>query len=161
MLSLLFIRNNPDVVRKAADLKGEPAPIDEIVRLDTKWRGHQHEAESIKAQQNELSKEFARTRDEALKDRLRQMADMAKSELSVGETEADNVVTREWGDKPDLGFTPRTHFDLGEALGIIDFEHAARVSGSRFAFLIGEGARLERALVQFMLAVHTREHGYT
>jgi seryl-tRNA synthetase len=68
---------------------------------------------------------------------------------------------REWGTKPDLGFTPRTHYDLGEALGIMDFEHAARVSGSRFAFLLGEGARLERALVQFMLDVHTREHGYT
>src|SRR5947207_5699045 len=186
MLSLDFIRKNADLVRKAADLKGEPAPIDEIVRLDTAWRGHQHEAESIKFQQNELSKQFAKTRDESLKDRLRQMADMAKSELSVadavkrelddlllrvpnifhdsvpvGETEADNVVTREWGSKPDLGFTARTHFDLGEALGIMDFEHAARVTGSRFAFLLGEGARLERALVQFMLDVHTREHGYT
>ena len=186
MLSLDFIRKNSDLVRKAADLKGEPAPIDEIVRLDTAWRGHQHEAESIKFQQNELSKQFAKTRDESLKDRLRQMADMAKSELSVadavkrelddlllrvpnifhdsvpvGETEADNVVTREWGNKPDLGFPGRTHFDLGEALGIMDFEHAARVTGSRFAFLLGEGARLERALVQFMLDVHTREHGYT
>jgi seryl-tRNA synthetase len=68
---------------------------------------------------------------------------------------------REWGAKPDLGFSPRTHYDLGEALGIMDFEHAARVAGSRFAFLLGEGARLERALVQFMLDVHTREHGYT
>jgi seryl-tRNA synthetase len=121
-----------------------------------------------------------------LKDRLRQMADTAKSELSVadavkrelddlllrvpnvfhesvpiGETEAENVVTREWGSKPELGFTPRTHYDLGEALGIMDFERAARVAGSRFAFLLGEGARLERALVQFMLDVHTREHGYT
>ena len=185
MLDLAFIRKNPDAVRRAAELKGEPAPIDEIVRLDAKWRGHQHEAESIKAQQNELSKEFARTREEALKDRLRQMADMAKGELSVadavkreldelllrvpnifhesvpvGKTEADNVVTREWGTRPDLGFPPRTHFDLGEALGIMDFEHAARVSGSRFAFLLGDGARLERALVQFMLDVHTREHGY-
>jgi seryl-tRNA synthetase len=79
----------------------------------------------------------------------------------MGESEADNVLLREWGEKPDLGFTPRTHYDLGEALGIMDFEHAARVSGSRFAFLLGEGARLERALVQFMLDVHTREHGYT
>jgi len=186
LLSLEFIRKNPDEVRRAAQLKGEPAPIDDILRLDAKWRSHQHKAESIKSEQNELSKEFARTRDEALKERLRQMADNAKSELSVadavkreldhlllqvpnvfhesvpiGETEADNVVAREWGSKPELGFPPRTHYDLGEALGIMDFERAARVSGSRFAFLIGEGARLERALVQFMLDVHTREHGYT
>ena len=185
MLSLDFIRKNSDLVRRAAELKGEPAPVDEILRLDKLWRGHQRNAETIKAEQNELSKQFAKTRDEALKERLRQMADTAKSELAVaeavkrelddlllrvpnvfhgsvpiGETEAENVVVREWGSKPDLGFAPRTHFDLGEALGIMDFERAARVSGSRFAFLIGVGARLERALVQFMLDVHTLEHGY-
>ena len=186
MLALEFIRKNPDAVRRAAELKGEPAPVDEILRLDGVWRGHLHKAETIKAEQNELSKEFARSRDEALKERLRQMAESAKSELAVaeavrrelddlllrvpnlfhesvpvGKTENDNVLTREWGDKPELGFPPRTHYDIGEALGILDFEHAARVSGSRFAFLIGEGARLERALVQLMLDVHTREHGYT
>src|SRR2546425_5154895 len=186
MLSLEFIRKNADVVRRAAELKGETAPVDEILRLDETWRGHLHKAETTKAEQNELSKQFAKTRDETLKERLRQMADTAKSELAVadtvkrelddlllrvpnifhesvpiGKTEADNVVVREWGAKPDLGFAPRTHYDLGEALGILDFEHAARVAGSRFAFLLGEGALLERALAQFMLDVHTREHGYT
>src|SRR2546430_9778378 len=186
MLSLAFIRKNPDLVRRAGELKGEPAPVEEILRLDTKWREHLTAAEKIKEEQNKLSKEFAKTRDEALKERLREMADTAKSEISVadrikhelddmllqvpnifhesvpiGESEADNVVIKEWGTRPDIGFAPRTHHDLGEALGIMDFEHAARVAGSRFAFLIGEGARLERALVQFMLDVHTREHGYT
>jgi seryl-tRNA synthetase len=186
VLSLDFIRKHPDLVTRAGQLKGEPAPVDDVLRLDAKWRGHQHRAETIKAEQNELSREFARTREEALKERLRQMADTAKSELAVadavkkelddlllrvpnvfhesvpvGETEAENVVAREWGSKPDLGFLPRTHHDLGEALGIMDFERAARVSGSRFAYLVGEGARLERALVQLMLDVHTREHGYT
>jgi seryl-tRNA synthetase len=186
MLELAFIRKNADAVRRAADLKGEPAPVDDILRLDGIWRSHLNKAETIKHEQNELSKEFAKTRDDALKERLRQMAGSAKSELSVadavkrelddlllrvpnlfdesvpiGETEAENVVIREWGSKPDLGFAPRTHFDLGEALGIMDFERAVRVAGSRFAFLVGDGARLERALVQFMLDVHTREHGYT
>jgi seryl-tRNA synthetase len=186
MLALEFIRKNPDVVRRAAELKGEPAPVDEILRLDEVWRGHLRRAEEIKAEQNRLSKEFARSRDESLKERLRQMSETAKSELAladaikrelddqllrvpnifhdsvpIGETEADNLVVREWGTKPELGFAPRTHYDLGESLGIMDFERAARVAGSRFAFLIGEGARLERALVQFMLDVHTREHGYT
>ncbi len=185
MLSLEFIRKNPDAVRRAGELKGEPAPVKEILRLDEKWRDHLHRAETIKEEQNKLSKEFARTRDDSLQERLRKMADTAKSELSVadavrrelddlllrvpnvfhesvpiGETEAENVIVREWGTKPDLGFVPRTHFDLGEALGIMDFERAARVAGSRFAFLLGDGARLERALVQFMLDVHTREHGY-
>jgi seryl-tRNA synthetase len=185
MLALEFIRKNPAVVKRAAELKGEPAPVDEILRLDEQWRAHLHRAETTKAEQNELSKQFARTRDEALKERLRQLADAAKSELAVaddvkrelddlllrvpnlfhesvpiGETEADNRVIREWGAKPELGFAPRTHYDLGESLGIMDFEHAVRVAGSRFAFLVGAGARLERALVQFMLDVHTREHGY-
>ena len=186
MLSLEFIRKNPDAVRRAAQLKGEPAPVDEILRLDGVWRGHLHKAETTKAEQNELSKQFAKSRDESLKERLREMADTAKSELAVadtvkrelddlllrvpnvfhesvpvGESEAENVVVREWGSKPDLGFAARTHYDLGETLGMMDFERAVKIAGSRFAFLVGEGARLERALVQFMLDVHTREHGYT
>ncbi|HEY8863745.1 MAG TPA: serine--tRNA ligase [Candidatus Dormibacteraeota bacterium] len=186
MLPIELIRKDPDRVRKAAELKGEPAPIDEILKLDRQWREHLHKAEKIKEEQNKLSKDFAKTRDEALKERLRTMADTAKEEMAkaeavkrelddlllrvpnlfhesvpIGESEADNRVEREWGTKPEFEFAPRTHYDLGEALGILDFEHAARVSGSRFAFLLGDGARLERALVQFMLDVHTREHGYT
>ena len=185
MLPLVLIRREPERVKRAAELKGEPAPVDEILELDQIWRAHLSKAETVKAEQNQLSKEFARSRDESLKMRLREMADTAKTELAeaeavkrqlddlllrvpnlfddsvpVGKTEADNVVVREWGKKPSLGFPARTHFDLGEALGIMDFERAARVSGSRFAFLLGEGARLERALAQFMLDVHTREHGY-
>jgi len=186
MLPLELIRRDPERVRRAAQLKGEPAPVDEILKLDEVWRGHVYKAETIKAEQNRLSKEFAKTRDESLKDKLRQMSDEAKAALEmadsvkqqldllllevpnlfhesvpVGETEKDNVVAREWGDKPEFDFVPRTHYDLGETLGIMDFERAARVAGSRFAFLLGDGARLERALVQFMLDVHTREHGYT
>ena len=186
MLPLELIRRDPERVRRAARLKGEPAPVDEILKLDEVWRGHLYKAETIKAEQNRLSKEFAKTRDESLKGKLRQMSDEAKAALEmadsvkqqldllllevpnlfhesvpVGETEKDNVVAREWGDKPEFDFVPRTHYDLGETLGIMDFERAARVAGSRFAFLLGDGARLERALVQFMLDVHTREHGYT
>ncbi|MGH7759831.1 MAG: serine--tRNA ligase [Candidatus Dormibacteraceae bacterium] len=186
MLPLELIRHDPERVKRAAELKGEPAPVDEILKLDEEWRAHLHRAETIRAEQNRLSKEFAKSRDEALKEKLRQMSSEAKAELEmagaekakldqlllevpnlfhesvpIGETDQDNVVTREWGDKPDFDFTPRTHYDLGETLGIMDFERAARVAGSRFAFLLGDGARLERALVQFMLDVHTREHGYT
>jgi seryl-tRNA synthetase len=186
VLPLDLIRKDPDRVRRAAGLKRETAPIDEILELDRQWREHQNAAETMKAEQNRLSKEFAKSRDEQLKVRLREMADRAKAELAeaeaikanlddlllrvpnvfdesvpVGEGEADNVVHREWGSRLELGFVARTHYDLGEALGIMDFERAARVAGSRFAFLLGEGALLERALVQFMLDVHTREHGYT
>ncbi|HKW06019.1 MAG TPA: serine--tRNA ligase [Candidatus Dormibacteraeota bacterium] len=185
MLALEFIRKNPDIVKRAAELKGESAPVDEILELDRLWREHLHAAEAAKAHQNELSKQFAKSRNpddlrnakEVGEESKREMgeANRVKAELDdlllrvpnlfhesvpVGASEADNVVIREWGSKPSLDFTPRTHYDLGEALGIMDFEHAVRVAGSRFAFLVGAGARLERALVQFMLDVHTREHGY-
>ena len=186
MLPLEFIRKNPDVVRRAASLKGETAPVDEILELDEQWREHLHAAEEARAQQNQLSKRFAQTRDqddlrnakEVGEESKREMAqaDEVKSKLDdlllrvpnlfhesvpIGETEAENVVHREWGTRPVLGFPGRTHYDIGESLGIMDFERAVRVAGSRFAFLLGDGARLERALVQFMLDVHTREHGYT
>ncbi|HXM71761.1 MAG TPA: serine--tRNA ligase, partial [Candidatus Dormibacteraeota bacterium] len=138
MLPLELIRKDPDRVKKAAEMKGETAPIDEILKLDELWRAHLHKAETIKAEQNRLSKEFAKTRDESLKDRLRDMSEDAKEELAqaeavkrelddlllrvpnlfdesvpIGRTEADNVVEREWGSKPELGFAPRTHYDLG------------------------------------------------
>ncbi len=186
MLPLELIRREPDRVRTAAREKGEDAPVDQILDFDRRWRESLHAAETIKAEQNRLSKEFAQSRDDTLKNQLKEMAEKGRSELAnaeaikrelddlllrvpnlfhesvpIGASEADNVVVREWGKKPDLGGRARTHYDLGETLGIMDFERAARVSGSRFAFLIGEGARLERALVQFMLDVHTREHGYT
>src|SRR5258708_27626136 len=96
-----------------------------------------------------------------LNDQLLRVPNIFHESVPIGETEADNVVLRGWGPKPDFDFAPRTHFDLGETLGIMDFERAVRIAGSRFAFLVGEGAHLERALVQFMLDVHTREHGYT
>ena len=186
MLPLELIRKDPERVRRAAELKGEAAPIDEIVELDKRWREHLTVAESARAQQNVLSKKFAQSKDQSdlqqakgigeeskramaeaenvkrqLDDLLLRVPNIFDESVPVGETEADNVVAREWGSKRELGFAPRTHYDLGEALGIMDFERAARVSGSRFAFLVGAGARLERALVQFMLDVHTREHGYT
>jgi seryl-tRNA synthetase len=78
-----------------------------------------------------------------------------------GKGEEDNVVVRTWGDKPSYSFAPKAHWDIGTALGILDFERAAKMSGARFTVLMGTAARLERALISFMLDLHTREHGYT
>lgn len=186
MLALEFIRKNPDLVRRAAELKREPAPIDEILELDQRWRDRLAVAENLRREQNDLSKKFGERRDQSLLPRLKDLAEQAKAQMAaadelkrqlddlllrvpnvvdesvpVGESEDDNVVVREWGSKASFDFEPRTHYDLGETLGILDLERAARVSGSRFAFLKGGGARLERALVQYMLDRHTREHGYT
>ena len=186
MLPLELIRREPEAVRRAAELKGEPAPVDEILALDRRWREATTAAETVRAEQNALSKQFGQSKDRSLLPKMKELAEAAKerageadalrteldrllllvpnlfdASVPIGASEADNVVLREWGSKPRFGFEPRPHYDIGEALGIMDFERAARVAGSRFAFLAGPGARLERALVQFMLDLHTREHGYT
>ena len=80
--------------------------------------------------------------------------------VPVGKSAADNPEVRRWGTPPAFDFEPKPHFELGPALGILDFERAARMSGARFSVLLGAGARLERALINFMLDVHTRDHGY-
>jgi seryl-tRNA synthetase len=186
VLSLDYIRKHPDEIRRAVALKGEDAPVDEILALDERWREATGRAESARAEQNALSKEFGRTRDQSTLPRMRELAETVKTltaeadelrrqlddlllrvpnvfheSVPIGESYDDNAVLREWGARPAFDFEPRPHYEIGEALGIMDFERAARVSGSRFAFLKGAGARLERALVQFMLDLHTGEHGYT
>jgi seryl-tRNA synthetase len=185
MLALDFIRKHPDEVKRAGELKGEPAPVDEVLDLDRRWRECLTVAENARAEQKRLSQQYSRSRDAADLERAKQVGEDAKSQMAsaedlkrdldellltvpnifhpsvpIGKSEADNVVVREWGTKPSFDFQPRTHYDIGESLGIMDFERAARVTGSRFAFLRAAGARLERALVQFMLDMHTREHGY-
>jgi seryl-tRNA synthetase len=186
VLALDFIRKHPDEVRRAGELKGEPGPVDEILELDRRWREVNTRAEGARAEQNELSRRYGRTKDASLLPRMRDLAQTVRAlgaevdklrrqlddllllvpnvfheSVPVGETSDDNQVVRTWGEKPSFDFEPRAHYELGERLGIMDFERAARVAGSRFAFLIGAGARLERALAQYMLDLHTREHGYT
>ncbi|HEX6349681.1 MAG TPA: serine--tRNA ligase [Candidatus Dormibacteraeota bacterium] len=187
MLALEYIRKNAAHVRECAERKGEDAAIvDQVLGVDEAWRGAQTQAETQRAQQNELSKEFGRTRDQALLPRMRELATSVKERMAaadelkadldrlllmvpnvydasvpVGETEDDNVVIRHWGEKPAFDFQPRPHHELAPALGILDLERAARVSGARFAFLVGAGARLQRALIDFFLDLHTTEHGYT
>lgn len=185
MLALDFIRKNPDYVKDSAAKKGESAPVDELLEADHAWRAAQTAAEQARAEQNTLSKDFGRTRDQGLLPRMKELAQLVKDEtgraddlrvtvdrllleipnvfhesVPVGEDEHDNMVVREWGSKPSFDFEPRPHYELGERLGILDLERAARVSGARFAFLKGAGARLERALIQFFLDLHTGPHGY-
>ncbi len=92
---------------------------------------------------------------------LEALPNLPHASVPVGKSAADNVVVRTWGDLPTFEFEPKAHWDLGPELGIIDFERATKISGTRFAFLIGAGAQLERALVNFMLSLHANEHGYT
>jgi seryl-tRNA synthetase len=92
---------------------------------------------------------------------LETLPNVPHASVPVGKSAADNVVVRTWGEPRPMDFEPKAHWDLGPQLGIIDFERATKISGARFAVLMGAGAQLERALINFMLAVHTTEHGYT
>ena len=128
--------------------------------------GKRDEADARRKEVNELKERIAEL------DRLREEAEMSMRELltslpnlpaegvPVGKGEADNVEVRRWGTKPEFDFEPLDHVDLGTALGILDLERAAKISGARFGILKGPGARLSRALVNFMLDVQTRENGY-
>jgi seryl-tRNA synthetase len=185
LLPLELIRARPDDVKRCAELKGEPAPVDEILAVDAEWRRLTSQAESTRAEQNELGKRFAQSKEESLLPRMRELGERARTQMTqaqeerrkldellllvpnlfddsvpVGRDETGNVTVRDWGEKRTYDFSPRTHYDLGETLGIMDFEHPAKVAGSRFGSLSGPGARLQRALVQFMLDTHTKEHGY-
>src|SRR2546425_5240231 len=185
MLSLSFIRENPDLVRKGAQLKGEPAPVDRILELDRKRREIVTQVEQLKAEQRRGSA-ASRGADERAKDQLRAMRERIKElevtlgpveqelnqlllevpnppheSVPVGQDASGNVTVREWGERKDRPFTVRPHYEVAERLGIIDFERGVKVATSRFFFLKGAGARLERALLNFMLDLHIREHGYT
>jgi seryl-tRNA synthetase len=96
----------------------------------------------------------------AIEEKLLAIPNVPHETTPAGKTDADNPVLRVWGEKPSFDFTPKAHWELGEALGILDLERAAKLSGARFSVLWGAGARLERALAAFMLDLHTREHGY-
>ena len=118
------------------------------------------EISGLKDQQSELEK----SRDEAevkMRELLASLPNIPDESVPVGKDESDNVEIRKWGEVKNFAFEVKDHVDLGESLGILDQERAAKITGSRFAILNGAGARLERALINFMIDVHTTEHGYT
>jgi seryl-tRNA synthetase len=130
-------------------------------------QGDTEKAEALKAEVGELkgflqnAEDVERELNAKLNDALSVLPNIPLDDVPLGEDENDNVELRKVGDLPDFSFTPKEHFELGEALGMMDFETAAKLSGSRFTLLSGGLARLERALGQFMLDMHTGEHGYT
>ncbi len=118
------------------------------------------ETRALKENLDELDRTAAQF-DEQLRLSLAQIPNLTRDEVPVGLSEADNLTVKTWGEIPAFDFTPKPHWELGEALGILDLERAAKISGARFAVYIGAGARLERALISFMLDLHTAKHGYT
>ncbi|HSP66041.1 MAG TPA: serine--tRNA ligase [Candidatus Deferrimicrobium sp.] len=186
MIPLQRLRDDPESIRAGARLKGEDAPVDEILELDAQARRLRTEVESMRAEQKRDSSGIrgALTDEQrlALGD-LKQRIQAGETELTVldgrveelllhvpnpphesvphGRDESDNVVVRTWGEPATFDFAVRTHYEIGEALGIFDFDRATKLSGSRFAVLRGDGARLQRALITYFLDVATTEHGYS
>ena len=188
MLSLELIRKDPEFVAAALARRGEEAPIDDVLALDEKRRNLQAQADRLRAYRNETSRTIGRMSGDrtTLIAKMRQVgqeiADLNKehdqvqsdlqtlllglpnlpqSDVPDGEGEDDNVVLRTCGDMPAFDFLPKPHWELGEQLGIIDLARGAKLAGSRFFVLMDKGARLERALVNFMLDLHTGKNGYT
>ncbi len=120
----------------------------------------QEETRQLKDKLDSLDK-TAVDLDEKLRQSLARVPNLTRDEVPIGVSEADNKTVKTWGEQKKLDFTPKPHWEIGEALGILDLERAAKLSGARFAVYMGAGARLERALISFMLDTHTRRHGYT
>jgi seryl-tRNA synthetase len=183
MLDIRFIRENTDLVREAVEKRRDSAPLDEILVLDSSRRQKIVELEDLRHERKEFAKkgqkgeeaaekgrdlrdrirnleEEVRNIDDQLTDLLQQVPNIPHPSVQDGQDESDNIIVRSHGEPPEFGFTPLPHWDLGEKLGIIDFDRGVKISGSRFYILSGQGARLQRAVIAFMLDLHTSEHGY-
>ena len=191
MLDLKFVRENLDLVKKALAKRGAEIDLGAFEQMDASRRRILPELENLRARRNQVSAEVGRLKkqggdasqvfaemkkagerikeleqslaevEERLKEILLTVPNVPHSSVPAGQGEEDNPVVAAWREPPCFDFTPLNHWDLGEGLGIIDFERAAKITGARFAVLKGAGALLERALINFMLTVHTKEHGYT
>ena len=176
MFDLKLLRDNPDLVRQSLEHRKDTAPIDEILNLDrerreklTQLENLRHtrkggkmvpeEGRKLRDQISTLETETGAI-DEKLKDLLLRVPNVPDASVPVGSSEEDNIVIRTIGNLPQFDFKPLPHWELGEKLGIIDFDRGVKLSGTRFYVLNGLGARLQRALISFFLDTHTLQHGY-
>jgi seryl-tRNA synthetase len=191
MHDLSFFRSNLDSIAQRLATRGYQLDVDQFRTFDAERRSALTEAEQLKAQRNTKSQDIAKLRkagqdtselqqetramgeritaldekakaaDESFRDLMAGVPNIPQESVPVGKSEQDNVEIRRWGQPRQFDFEPKAHWDLGPQLKILDLERATKVTGARFAVYWGIGARLERALINFMLDVHTREHGYT
>ena len=191
MHDLAFFRTNLDSIAERLATRGYQLDVDQFRTLDAERRSALTDAEQLKAQKNAKSAEVGKLRKEgqdtaAIQEEVRQIGDriagldekakaadetfrelisgvpnIPHESVPVGKSDDDNVEVRRWGQPRQFDFEPKAHWDLGQELKILDLERATKITGARFAVYWGIGARLERALINFMLDIHTREHGYT
>lgn len=190
MLDIKLLRQNPELVAQGLRRRGLTAPLEHFLELDARRRSLLTEVEGLKNKRNTVSAEIARLKKEGaeVEDLIAEMREvsrlikeldaevqaveeeLAQEMLNIpnlphpsvpdGLSDADNQVVRVWGERPAFTFEPRPHWEIAERLGIIDFERGSKVAGARFVFYRGAGAKLERALINFMLDLHTEKHGY-
>jgi seryl-tRNA synthetase len=187
MLDIKLIRENLELVRQALEKRGDSFDLETILEIDGRYRSSLRQTEELRAQHNEASKQLGQSQEKPPQfitqmrqlgeqvSSLQQQTKEAKTDLDslllelpniphpsvpLGRSEVDNVVVRTWGKLKELSFEPLPHWELGEKLGIIDFQQGVKLSGTRFYVLKGLGARLQRALISFMLDVHVNEHDY-
>jgi seryl-tRNA synthetase len=190
MLDRKFVEDNPGLVAEKIRSRGDKIDLSGLLELAEKKKSYLSRIEKLRHELNASSKEIGRLKkagedasrlinamkevscrikeldseykqmDAKLNDILLDIPNLPADSVPVGRTEADNVETRKIGNKPEFDFKPKAHWDIGSDLGILDFEKAAKLAGARFAVYLGAGALMERALINFMLDIHTREHGY-
>lgn len=190
MLDIKLIRSNPEKVKEALEKRKEKINLDEILELDQRRREVLLEADALKEKRNTVSEEIGKLKREkkdarekilAMKEVsttikeldaqikeieeetakiLLEVPNIPHESVPIGKDEKDNVEIRKWGEPLKFDFTPLPHWDIGEALDILDFEQGAKVASARFTVLKGMGAKLERALINFMLDLHTNEYEY-
>lgn len=190
MLDLKFVRANPEIVQQALANRGSAANLDEFLELDAKRRALMIESEQLKNRRNQVSDQVAQMKREGkdanaiitemreVSQRIKEFDDEIKgldqkaqeiimtipnipnASVPVGKDENDNPEIRRWSAPREFDFAPKPHWDLGEGLDILDFERGGKITGARFTVYKGSGARLERALINFMLDLHTEKHGY-
>lgn len=190
MLEAKFIREHVDEVRERIGLRGGIVDFGRFVAIDGERRKAIQEWESLRALQKKVSEEVSQKKrkgedaselitemkkvsqnlkaldgvveekERALQEFLLMIPNIPHSSVPVGKDSEDNVEVRRWGEIPSFNFEPKAHWDIGEELGILDFKAGAKIAGARFTLYWDLGAKLERALINFMLDLHTREHGY-
>ncbi len=191
MLDLKFVREHLDQVKSALEKRGSQLSLDQFLELDEKRRRLIQQIEELRNKRNTVSQQIGKIKKEggdasSLISEMKQVGEEIKGlqaqldtvedeiqkimlsipnipheSVPVGKDEEDNVVVKRWGDIPEFSFKPLPHWEIGEKTGILDFKRAAKITGSRFVVYMGLGAMLERALINFMLDLHRKRHGYT
>jgi len=190
MLDKNFVRENLDFVRERLAARGGNYPLDDLIAADAEWKNIILRSEELRRKRNEETEkigtlkragtdttgqqakvkeimgeiksleEQAEAAEARLNSFLHTIPNLPHSSVPVGPDESFNQEVRRWGTQPSFDFTPLDHVDLGTSLGVLDMQRAAKITGARFALLRGAGALMERALINFMLDVHTKYHGY-